>query len=104
MTAWVNLAHKISLRSTHPQHRLGAVIIRGGSVLATAANTERWHHHAERRALNACADPSGATLVVARSTGGRLAKPCPACEIALRAAGIARVIYTTEAGFDVSLY
>lgn len=96
MTAWLRLAYKVSKRSKHPKQRLGAVIVRGGNVLAVAANGARWGRHAEIRALAACTDAAGSTLVVSRSTGSGLSKPCLGCQAAIRQAGVARVVYSVS--------
>lgn len=104
MTVWLKLAYKISKRSKHPKQRLGAVIVRGGSVLSVAENSPRWGRHAEIRALAACSDATGATLVVVRSTGSGLAKPCELCSQAIRQAGITRVVYSTADGYGISLH
>lgn len=104
----------LAARSTHSQWHLGAVLWRGGSVLAAGANTVRNHPsivdnahltdcsvHAEAAALKRAGNPKGATLYVARVTRqGRLglAKPCGHCEEAIRAAGVRRVCFTTGTG------
>lgn len=85
--------------SDHRQHRHVAVIERGGAILAVAANKK--NKHAEVRALKKAGDVVGARAWSMRLTkGGRLgmAKPCPACEKALREAGVKSVVYTTELG------
>lgn len=101
MRRWLSLALKVSAQALHPQHRLGAVVVRGGHVLAKAANIARpldsgHRGHAEVRALQQT-DATGATLYVVRSNG-RMSRPCPACWQAIRAAGVRQVIYLDANG------
>ncbi len=96
MTKWVRLAQKRLSLSTHPKHRLVAVIVRSGCVLSHASNSHRWGHHAERRALlRASGDLDGATMIVVRD-GLALAKPCLACQEAIKLAGISKVYYSNN--------
>ncbi|MET0590554.1 MAG: hypothetical protein ABWZ77_05200 [Naasia sp.] len=91
------------------RHRHGAVLVRGGRVLAVGWNRSRVRDtwvtyqprdacslHAEVAAVrNVCA--TGATLIVVRLTrSGQLAssKPCPACWDTLDAAGVRRVVHS----------
>jgi deoxycytidylate deaminase len=111
--SFLNLAMKIA-EPSECNHRHGAVIVRGGSVLSVGMNkwrnevalVEQLHKdgrstdisvHAEIDALSRVADPRGATIYVARvnRTGDpRLSKPCTACSTALKDAGISKIIYT----------
>lgn len=81
---------------------MAAVIVAGGRVLAHACNGPIWGQHAELRAITRCAqEPLGATIFVARSTGGGLAKPCLMCSNAILGAGIRRIVYSTDLGYNV---
>lgn len=111
--SFLNLAMKVA-DASECNHRHGAVIVRGGSVLSVGLNkwrnevalVEQLHAdgrstdisvHAEIDALSRVADPRGATIYVARvnRTGDpRLSKPCSGCARALQEAGISKVIYT----------
>ncbi len=77
--------------STAPNPLVGAVVERDGIVLASAHHAEAGTAHAEAIALQACADPRGATLYVTL-------EPCvhhgrqPPCVDAIVRAGIARVV------------
>lgn len=89
--------------------RHGAVIVRGGRVLAVGWNRSRCHDqwvldrprnvctvHAEVVAGKQC-DLRGATVIVIRLTGtGQLGKsrPCEACWAWLDSAGVHRVIHS----------
>jgi len=91
----------------------GAVIVRGGSVLATGMNKDRNHPtivssehikihcsvHAEIDALKKVDDPRGATIYVARVNRRgqeRNSRPCPSCYSAIKNSGIKKIIYTEE--------
>lgn len=79
---------------------LGAVGLRNDGVFVSARNISAPdcapHHHAETRLVRKMTP--GSTVWVARVTrrDGKwaMAKPCPGCEIRLRAAGVMRVVYT----------
>ncbi len=79
-TGWVN-----------PNPLVGAVIVRDGQIIARGYHARCGEAHAERMALQHCADPKGATLYVTL-------EPCchygrtPPCTEAILAAGIARVV------------
>ena len=85
--------------------KLGAVVMKGGSVLGIGYNRpgssphSRWSRHAELTAIVAAGDCRGATLYVWRGhalTGEPLlAKPCSGCQEAISLAGIRKVIYST---------
>ena len=97
VSRWIAQALKVASRSTHPRHRLGALVLRGGHVVASACNTGRWHRCAERRALRPHGDWVGCTLLVVR-LGGRCSKPCLGCQLAIKEAGIKEVFYVNEKG------
>lgn len=105
-------ATKIASMSTCT-HRHGAIITKGGRVLAVGVGFDRNDPrnvenpkrqaavHAEVAAIRACAGASlkGATIYVARRTAlgtPAMSKPCVNCEAAIRAAGITKVFYTVE--------
>ena len=79
---------------------LGAVGMRRDGVIVSSKNLPaRDHvpdHHAETRLIRKMTP--GSTVWVARVTrrDGQwaMAKPCPGCEIRLKAAGIKRIVYT----------
>ena len=86
--------------------RVGAAVVRGGRVLGVGYNrmgtsrlsTSKWSRHAEIAALISAGDCRGAVLYVYREhnkTGEPLlAKPCDACNEAIRMAGIKKVVHT----------
>ncbi|ASR76603.1 deoxycytidylate deaminase [Streptomyces phage Samisti12] len=94
------------------KQRHGAVIVKGGRVLSRGWNLlkndpnnvsdehiERFCSvHAEAMAIARCKKAIGATIYIARNKSGnaRHSKPCDACHAAIDAAGIARVVYTTD--------
>ena len=81
-------------------HSLGAVIVRGGTVLAVGANNYDKGLHAEVASILKCkSNLRGADIYVARYLRSKvcgLAKPCPVCENLIRKVGIKRVFYTTS--------
>lgn len=90
---FLNLAFKISRRSTHPDHQLGAVVVKGGAVIDVACNHSQWKKHAETRVCRrGQAELTGATLYVVRGNW-RCSKPCEMCERFMRQAGIETVVY-----------
>lgn len=113
--SFLNLAQKTAGASECVQ-RHGAVIVRAGSVLSVGIN--KWRNdvslssemhldgrsedisvHAEIDALSRVSNPAGATLYVARINkkgNARLSKPCSSCAVALKNAGISKIIYTTQ--------
>lgn len=109
--SFLSLAMELSLKSDMKQ-RHGAVIVRSGRVLAHGWNLlkndpnnisnehlERFCSvHAEAMAIARCKKAVGATIYIARNKSGRerFSKPCDNCEKAIKEAGIARVVYTTD--------
>lgn len=108
------LAERISKKSDH-RHQLGAVLVSGNKILGFGFNRNktsirRSAHpfnsiHAESDCL-ANALPQeiiGATMYVYHSLkNGSLAnsKPCKFCHEALRQAGVKRICYTVENGYN----
>ena len=97
MRSFVKHALKIASRSKHPKHKLGAVVVKGGSILAKACNHPHWGKCAERRALRPHACLSGAVIYIMRSNF-KCSKPCPDCMLAIRKAGICSVVFVSENG------
>jgi deoxycytidylate deaminase len=107
--SFLKLAQKCAQASSC-EHRHGAVIVRGGSVLAIGIN--KWKNkpvvlerhqinncsvHAEIDALSRVGNPKGATIYVARVNRKgfpRLSRPCDECYSKLTKAGIRRIVYT----------
>ena len=96
---WITLAEKEAAKyGRHKQHLMGAVIVRGGSVLSKAANLSRpWGklncgRHAEERALVPTRDFSGGKIYVAR-IGMRMSKPCKRCLSKIKLAGLTHMVY-----------
>ncbi len=102
-------AKKMSLRSTHHQHKLGCVIVNKNKIIGMGFNKLKTHPdsnhpykstHAEFHAICNVLDVSmlkNADIYVYRATrNGKeaLAKPCRYCEQLIRRHGIARIFYT----------
>lgn len=108
------IASKQAKKSQHRQHKLGAVIVKGGRILSTGYNSLRPSLELKTETLHAeaaavlkllkarrLADLSGAEMYVTRFTrGGRvgLACPCSDCRALLTSVGVRRVYYTTDTG------
>ncbi len=76
----------------HPNPMVGAVVARGGEVIAEAHHEEFGGDHAEVAALAALDDARGATLYTSLEPCSHAGKT-PPCTEAIRAAGIARVVF-----------
>lgn len=108
------IAKKVAKNSEHSQHRLGAVIVKGGNILATGYNQLRYTRelgsntlHAEEAAILKLLNGRdlgklpGSTIYVSRTTKGGhsgLARPCHRCAALIRAVGISTICYTTDTG------
>jgi len=103
-SSFITLALREALKS--PQHhRIGAVLVKSGNVLAKGYNC---HRHAEVSTLSKCwpSEREGTILYVARPMYHKkrkvgLAKPCPACYAFITGCGVKRVYYTSEEGVQV---
>lgn len=108
---WMRLALLQAENAPHEKWRVGAVIVRGGSVLSTGYNRYRnspsivhldgVSYHAEEAALRRAGDVEGATIYVARITKTgllSLAKPCPKCVPQLKNAGVHSAVWTHPYG------
>lgn len=110
---WLNYALDQAVTAPHSQWRVGAVIVRGGSVLSTGVNRYRNHpskvmslegvsYHAEEVAIRRAGNVAGATIYVARMTRSGyigMAKPCERCQEMLDEYGIRTAIWTTPTGW-----
>ena len=108
------LATKMARHSEHPKYRVGAVVVRNGTILGAGFNSMKTHPkshthhrriHAELKAiLNAQEDVTGADIYVTRITKASevgCSFPCPSCEAMLIESGIKRVYATDESGKKV---
>jgi len=93
----MRIATKLSKTSRHKAQRMAAIVVRGGSVVSAEVNIDR--KHAEARAIRPHQNLIGCDIYVARSNG-RVSKPCPACQVLIKEAGIRRMIYI---GWDGSI-
>jgi diaminohydroxyphosphoribosylaminopyrimidine deaminase/5-amino-6-(5-phosphoribosylamino)uracil reductase len=98
-TAAEGRAMRVALRlarrgigSTHPNPRVGAVVLRGGEIVADGYHARAGEAHAEVRALEAAPDLArGATLVATLEPCAHVGKT-PPCVDAILAAGVRRVV------------
>lgn len=105
----------------HNKHRISAIITdSAGKIISKAVNSydkthplqaeyaskterpDRIYLHAEIAALVKCRKMPHTLYVFRFLHDGQmgLAKPCPICQIALREAGVKKVVYTTESGIS----
>ena len=113
-----HLARAVNVAKTSTENNLhGAVIVRGGRVLAVGVNSFRNDPntvstpkressiHAEIAALKAMGNTAkGATIYVARVNRQgeeRMSKPCTNCMDAIVKAGIKKIIYTVESAITI---
>lgn len=110
---WLNHALDQAVTAPHSQWRVGAVIVRGGSVLGIGVNRYRNHpskvtslegvsYHAEEVAIRRSGDVTNATIYVARITRSGyigMAMPCERCQELLYDNGVHTAIWTTPTGW-----
>jgi deoxycytidylate deaminase len=113
---YFQLAKSASLMSTHPKYKMGAVIINKKPV-AVGCNLYKTHPifannidnagtiHAEVKAILSCprSKLQGSEIWVYRedSKGNpAMAKPCKHCQKIILEAGIKRIYYTVEGGYE----
>jgi deoxycytidylate deaminase len=107
------LARKLAHKSPSC-HKLGCVIVSGNKVVSVGFNDMSKTHpkanspfktlHAEIDALIGLDNANRCDAYVFREfKDGRwaMAKSCPACELALRKAGVKRIFYTTDNGWNM---
>ena len=110
----MRIADKATKKSKHSQHKVGAVIVKGGNILSVGYNQLRPSNelntqtiHAEEHAVLALlknrrlGELTGADIYVTRRTrGGRVgnATPCPRCHKLLRAVGVRNCFATDDNG------
>ncbi len=90
------LAEALKARGrTSPNPMVGAVLVRGGKILAKAHHRRAGLPHAEIEALNQVKDPRGATLYVTLEPCCHLNKRTPPCAQRLAKSGIRRLVIGT---------
>lgn len=95
--ALLKVAIKVARRST-AHHKHGCIVVSGGRIISMAVNSYATGWHAEAKAIHGL-ECRGARLYVARLRKQQLAglsAPCSQCLLAIRKAGIRRVVYTTN--------
>ena len=107
----MNVAMQQAKAAPHDKWRVGAALVRGGSLLSVGYNRYRndpclvdipgVSFHAEAVALRRAGDPKGATMYIARVTRtgmSGMARPCSHCQRLLLENGVRAVVYTTSNG------
>ena len=115
---YIELAVRIAGQTEFREYKHGAVLVRGGTVLNTSCNKNKykaWANrfrkkqrghatvHAEIGAILGLdrSITEGATIYVVRvGRDGclRNSKPCPMCEAAMQFVGVKKVVYSNENG------
>lgn len=111
MNKYFRICKKVSEYSTHHQHHIGAVFVKGGRILSTGFNKLKTcpksphfyrYCHAEYVAIKFLSNEvlEGGTIYVYReaSYGIANAKPCPSCYNLIKSKGIKKIVYTHESG------
>lgn len=108
---YLRLAESYAYRSNYDRWPVGAVLVKGGRVIAGASNDlrnpanmggvpfEKCSIHAEMAVLKRAKKSQGSTIYVARRlrTGELgMAKPCERCQKDLVSAGIRQAIWTID--------
>ena len=115
--SYFDLAKRVAQQSEHDHFKHGAVLVKGGSVINTSCNKDKYRsfgnrfrdtktcghatHHAELGCILGLdkSATQGTTLYVARVNRQgdfRMSKPCDMCEEVLKFCGVKRVVYTTD--------
>lgn len=113
---YIAMAKNKAKQSTYGKIKHGAVLVKGGSVISSSFNKDKFSafgnrfrrpengpatHHAELGCIFGVdkSKTSGATLYVVRINKHdefRLSKPCPMCHEILKFCGIRKVVYTAN--------
>ena len=81
---------------TSPNPMVGAVVVRGDTVIGEGFHTRAGEPHAERMALAACQeDPAGATMYVSLEPCAHTGRT-PPCSTAILESGISRVVVASD--------
>jgi deoxycytidylate deaminase len=107
----MQLAQRYALLSTHPKHKMGALIMSGKDIISAGYNKNRTHPrsphvfciHAEVDAIlkNRRGLMEGMTMYVIRVTPAGswgTSTPCVGCSIFMKEYGIEQVVYIDENG------
>ena len=123
MRRYLKVAQDVATNSNYGKLRHGALLIRGGSIIKTAFNKDKFSsfgerfrnsdygpatHHAELSCISGIdrSKTNGASMFVVRINRQgelRLSKPCPMCHDALKFTGVRKVYYSTNDG-SIEMY
>jgi len=107
ISRWIEQARRESLFGRHKDQLIGALLMKGGKVIARASNLSRPYgdcnrgFHAEERLLRKrCA--KGCTLVVVRSNRrgqpSTMSRPCHKCFPLVQSSGVKKIVYVNWEG------
>lgn len=92
LNKWYKIALKEAARSNRPKYKMAAAIIKSGRVLSVATNGSRTGRHAEMRAITGL-NFTGAIMYIARHGGEEMSRPCRACFMLIKSAGIKKIVF-----------
>ena len=115
---YLKVAKNVATNSNYGKLRHGALLVKGGSIINTAFNKDKFSsfgerfrdsdygpatHHAELSCITGISrsKTKGASVFVVRVNRHgelRLSKPCSMCHDALKFAGVKKVYYSTNNG------
>jgi tRNA(Arg) A34 adenosine deaminase TadA len=106
MSKFIKLAIREARKARHKQHKFGAVLIRGGKIIASSHNHSSIHceHSVLDRAWKSGTENSVLLIVRVRKDGSfGLAWPCDVCLSRMAENGVKKVIYSTNSGMLAEL-
>jgi pyrimidine deaminase RibD-like protein len=96
LNKWYKIALKESAKSKRAKYKMAAAIIKSGRVLSVATNGPRTGRHAEVRAISKDVNFAGAIMYIARHGGEEMSRPCRACFMLIKSAGIKKIVFKEE--------
>ena len=99
----IKFAARIAAQSNHKQHHHAAILVRAGSIVGVGYN-HNWRH-AEVVAMGKVWPNKRSGLCLwsfrfLKSGELGMAKPCPACQKALKESGVLNIHYSTPTGME----
>lgn len=99
---FIRTAFKVALKGNHQHSKVGALLVKGGQIIAMAANMSRPFgcmnrgFHAEERLLRNI-DATGCTLVVVRLNSkdkkATMSRPCEKCWPLVMSSNVKKVVF-----------
>jgi deoxycytidylate deaminase len=99
---YLRAAFKAALKGSHPHTKVGALLVKGGRVLASSSNMSRPYgcmnrgYHAEERLLRNV-DATGCILVVVRlnkrDKKATMSRPCSKCWPLVERSNVKKIVF-----------